>query len=326
MNLFTADPRQAIVAIEEAAIIRRIKTIAGAICPPAPHGIGDDCAVMPAAAGNFITTIDAVVYGRHFDDSASPEEAGAKLVKRNLSDIAAMGGHPGPALLALTVGPNLSRHWLDAFVLGVCRTAAQWGVSLVGGDITSAGRGFFAAHWTQFGSVERPLLRSGAGTGDRLFVTGKLGGSILGHHLTFSPKVFEGLWLAQHNSVTSCIDLTDGLAKDLKSLIPEGCAATIDLSGLPLSAAALQLANGDNQKAVRHALSDGEDYELLFTLSASAPLKPFCDAWFQRFGSLPHHIGSIIQVRDTHLTGQVIDATTERLLTERGFEHFHDNQ
>lgn len=219
---FTDCAADRIDALGEVALLEEIRTWLGEASPPAPQGIGDDCAVWaaPPAGKQLLLTTDAVVYGRHFDATCPPELAAGKLLKRNLSDIAAMGGTPHSALLALTLPRNLSLRWLERFYRGLRECSLKYQTPITGGDITEGTDNFFAAHITLIGHAERPLLRSGAQAGDHLFVSGALGGSLFGHHLHFEPRLAVGRWLAAQPDVHAMIDLTDGLAKDLPELLP----------------------------------------------------------------------------------------------------------
>lgn len=300
----------------ETLLLRNIRHWLGKASPAAPQGIGDDCAVwpQPPEGEQLLFTTDAIVYGRHFDATCPPQLAAAKLLKRNLSDIAAMGGTPHSALLALTLPRNLSLRWLEQFYLGLRDCALHYATPITGGDITEGTDDFFAAHITLVGHARRPLLRSGARIGDHLFVTGALGGSLLGHHLHFEPRLEHGRWLAAQPDVRAMIDITDGLAKDLPELLPEDEAcpaiALLELGKLPLSPAANATAEPKQRTrdqaipadstnlagtplsspadslppAILAALCDGEDYELLFAVDGQTDPQAFVARWQAFFG------------------------------------------
>lgn len=285
--------------------------------------MGDDCAVFEPLSGcSQILTTDSVSYGQHFDASVSPEEAGAKLIKRNLSDIAAMGGRPGPALLNLLCGPDLSLAWLERFVAGIRSTCLHYGVTIVGGDVSELAPGQFTASLSLIGTTSAaPKLRSTAGEGDLIYVTGTLGGSILSKHYAFEPRLKEGQWLALRPECTAMMDLTDGLGKDLAALIPQDCAASIEIDHLPISADAKKVAQQSGEDPAQHAFSDGEDYELLFTLSAKADVGTFESEWRQAFPNLPiRRIGRLLASDGSTLYYDA--ATGEPLDWKAGFEHF----
>jgi thiamine-monophosphate kinase len=191
---FTHIPAKAVSSLGEENLIRAIRRWLGNASPRAPFGIGDDCAVLPATRGRQLITVDPVIYGRHFDDSVPPEAVGAKLLKRNLSDIAAMGGRPVAAVLAITLDAAVSARWLERFYRGLAAAARTYRVAIVGGDVAE-GRGTVAASLTLLGTATGPriLTRTGARAGDWIYVTGVLGRSrTTGHHYRFTPRLAEG--------------------------------------------------------------------------------------------------------------------------------------
>ncbi|HRI83546.1 MAG TPA: AIR synthase related protein, partial [Opitutaceae bacterium] len=138
MHPFTKYHPESVAALGEEALIGRIRRWLGPVSPRAPFGIGDDCAVLPGARGRQLLTVDPVVYGRHFDDSIPARAVGTKLLKRNLSDLAAMGGRPSAAVIALSLDPRTSLRWVEGFYCGLAAVARRHGVPVVGGDITQA--------------------------------------------------------------------------------------------------------------------------------------------------------------------------------------------
>ena len=273
MTPFTADRSAQVGAWGEATLISRIKTWLGAATPPSPMGIGDDCAVLPRLKGHPLVTVDPVVYGVHFDDTVSPRWAGEKLFKRNLSDIAAMGGRPVAAVVALGLESTVSAAWLRDFYLGLAAVSRRYRVPVVGGDVTT--QPGFSASLTLIGeSSKRILTRTGAKIGDSLFVTGTLGRTLsTGHHYRFAPRLAEGAWLARQQDVRSLIDVSDGIAKDVHTLAPANGAVHLDESALPLRAGA----------SVAEALTDGEDYELLFSVAKKTSVAAFRQRWKRAF-------------------------------------------
>jgi len=271
--------------------------------------------VLPA--GSRLITVDPVVFGRHFDESVPARQVGAKLLKRNLSDIAAMGGAPTAAVVGLLLSPDVRVTWLEQFYRGLAATARQYDVAIVGGDISEVERDLrgalagtrasskptgtasapglpavalakaggrapptFSAHLTLLGNPvgKRVLTRSGASIGDYLYVTGVLGGSLAsGHHYKFKPRLAEGAWFASRSEVTAMMDVSDGLAKDVHALEPGGGTAR-------LFAAALPLRKGVTLEA---ALTDGEDYELLLAVNPAADLWRFEAAFAKAFPRVP---------------------------------------
>ncbi|MEE2988532.1 MAG: thiamine-phosphate kinase [Verrucomicrobiota bacterium] len=323
--MFTKNTDESIRALAEVALIAQIRHWLGAVAPSCPQGIGDDCAVVDWPKGlKQVLTTDSLSYGQHFDDSVSAHDAGAKLIKRNLSDIAAMGGRPGEALLNLLSGNDLQTDWLAAFFDGICDACQEYDLPIVGGDISTLPNGQFTAVLSLTGYSEKtPLLRKGAQAGDALYVTGTLGGSILNKHYNFKPRLTEGQWLAHSMACSALMDTTDGLAKDLSELIPDGCAAYLKLSEIPLSDAAHQCANASGQSAIEHAFCDGEDYELLFAVKNNTKLEIFESHWRQKFPDTP--LSQIGRIRKSKSKAPYIDSqTNEALPWVKGFEHLID--
>lgn len=319
MKLFTAQRRHSVLALGEQRLIVAIRGWLGDASPRAPFGIGDDCAVVPSSGRPMLITTDPVIHGQHFDDTVPARAVGAKLLKRNLSDIAAMGGRPVAAVLSLALAPETDARWLRDFYRGLAAAARTFRVRIVGGDITQGPRGFFGAFLTLHGEAAGPraVTRSGARAGDALYVTGSLGGSLLGHHYKFTPRLTEGAWLAQRTEVRAMMDLSDGLAKDLGSLTPRGLAPALCGPAVPISRAAQRRAAQTGAAPLAHALSDGEDYELLIVVARDADRAAFERAWRTRFPSVPlSHIGGFVRAADrAALAGAV------NLRDYNGYEH-----
>lgn len=322
--MFSQNPHRCVQSLGENELIDRIRLWLGPVAPAAPTGMGDDCAVLGAAASGQtqLLTTDSLTYGQHFDGTIKAEAAGGKLIKRNLSDIAAMGGQPGPALLNLFCGPDLSTLWLRKFVSGIRQSCTNAGVSIVGGDVSQLEAGHFTAALTLTGfTAGKAMLRSTASIGDAIYVTGTLGGSILGKHYNFEARLKEGQWLSRQAACSAMMDLTDGLGKDLAALLPEKSSAAIDSTTLPVSTDAHNCAKKDGQSPEQHAFCDGEDYELLFTVQSGTDLHRFESEWRAQFPDLElTHIGGIVEARPS---GLYINASTgEALPWQSGFEHF----
>jgi len=279
MHPFATGPRDRVDALGEGGLIAAIRRWLGKTCPPAPAGIGDDCAVLPAVRDRQLLTVDPVIFGRHFDAAVPPAAVGAKLLKRNLSDIAAMGGKPRVAVVSLCLDRATRIRWLQAFHRGLAATARRYGVALVGGDVAEA-PGVLIATLTLLGEAggTRVLTREGARAGDWIVVTGRLGGSLSsGHHHRFTPRLTEGRWLAGRSEIRSMMDVSDGLAKDLAALTPSDSRAVLDLAAIPRRRGCTLAA----------ALGDGEDYELLCTVRAGTDLTSLRRAWRRRFPAVP---------------------------------------
>jgi thiamine-monophosphate kinase len=320
MGALTTLADRSVAKLTEEEIIRRVVQALGVAAPPFPEGPGGDCAHLDTTRGGRkfrASTVGSVLLGRHFDVACAGWRAGAKLVNRNLSDLAAAGATPSDGLLSLLIGPDVEAAWLEDFAHGAGRAAAQAGLRLVGGDICRAPAGTFAATLALQGFAHRVLTRRTAAPGDVVFVTGQLGGSIYGHHLDFTPRLAEGEWLCGQGEVTACTDLSDGLAKDLPGLLGPKLDARIDLAALPLRDAALALAKADGKPAAEHALQDGEDYELLFTVAADrADLLE--RSFRQAFPATPlTRLGAAESG-----SGLLLDLATGQPVAAKGFGHF----
>jgi thiamine-monophosphate kinase len=256
------------------ALIAAIRRWLGRATPRPPAGIGDDCAVVRGARGPLLVTVDPLVHGIHFDGRTSAREAGAKLLKRNLSDIAAMGGKPRAAVVALALDGGVSAAWLSGFYRGLAAESRRHGVPIVGGDVARL-PGAFVATLTLVGEAgPRVLARTGSRVGDWIYVTGALGRSLpTGHHHRFQPRLREGAWLARRPEVRAMMDVSDGLAKDLPALAPRGTAPALYSALLPRRDGA----------SLNEALGDGEDYELLFTVAAGKRRAALESAWRRAF-------------------------------------------
>ncbi|MFP4166321.1 MAG: thiamine-phosphate kinase [Opitutales bacterium] len=320
---FTEEPADQLAQWGEIRLIETIREWLGPVSPAAPAGMGDDCAVISkCTAGQTIATTDTLTYGQHFDQHITARDAGAKLIKRNLSDIAAMGGRPSHALLALLCGGDLSVLWLKSFFQGIRETAETYGFSIAGGDVSGLPAGHFSSVLCMTGVANPPVLRAGARPGDLIYVTGALGGSLLGKHFRFEPRLSEGEWIARSGCCHALIDLTDGLAKDLPALLPQGSSVALDLEKIPLSEAARARADQTSRPPMEHAFCDGEDYELLFAADAQTSGPAFEATWKEKFPSVP--LTCIGTIREGATGGALVDAATNRALPwTKGFEHFN---
>jgi thiamine-monophosphate kinase len=279
-------------------------------------GPGDDCAVLvaPRGGGDLLLKTDGLVEGVHFRPAARPVEVGRKAICRPLSDVAACGGRPLAAVVFAALGPGCSGSWARGFQRGLERAAGAFRCPVVGGDV-SATPGPTTIAAALLGEVRRgrALLRSGARAGDRILVTGRLGGSVLGKHLRFEPRLEEGRFLAASKGVGACIDVSDGLSRDLAHVLAEsgGLGAELEAGSIPVAAAARRM-KGD---PLKHALSDGEDYELLFTVRrrcAAALVK----RW--RFRTGLSEIGTVL-ARGKGMW--ILTGSRRRRLKPAGWEH-----
>ena len=257
--------------------------------PASRKMIGDDCAVVAfrGAKNLLVLKTDCVVEKIHFESATKPELVGWKAMMRALSDFAAASAVPQFALVTLIVPATRSISWVKKLYRGLKGAAAKFDVVIVGGE-TSATRGPAVISISVSGFVEknRRVSRAGGKKGDDLFVTGKLGGSLRGKHLRFVPRINESRWLTRNFRVHAMMDLSDGLGADLPRLARESkLGFKIDKEKLPLAPRA----------TVNNAISDGEDYELLFAISPrdrsrlqKAWRKKFPKLLLTRIGSLFH--------------------------------------
>lgn len=234
-------------------------------------GPGDDCAAFVESSGELLlVALDQVVEGRHYlssgpgdDLTTKPELVGRKLLARNLSDIAAMGGSPSFCLVGLAVSPrHFNRKlWLDRFFDGLLLAAAENQVQLIGGDLAEA-MNEDVGSLTIIGRVpaDQVCRRAGAKNGDCLFATGEFGDSFQsGYHLRFIPRWREGRWLAENRFPRAMIDVSDGLLLDSSRLAhASGLSLRLKLDDIPLRTPG---------RPVDQAIVDGEDYELLFAVA-----------------------------------------------------------
>ena len=240
--------------------------------PPAARvriGPGDDAAALVPPARELLVTTDMLMDGTDFVlADVGPRRVGRKAMAVNLSDIAAMAGVPIAAVVSVAL-PPAARSLAEELYRGLRDTADAFGVPIVGGD-TNSWNGPLVISVTAMGeaTTRGPVRRNGAKPGDWLFVTGELGGSILGHHLDFTPRVREALALHEAVELHALIDISDGLAADLNHVLEEsGCGAVLVADAIPLSDAARALSRTSGTTALQHALGDGEDFELVFAVS-----------------------------------------------------------
>jgi thiamine-monophosphate kinase len=287
-------------------------------------GAGDDCAVLDFGLPDklLLFKTDAVVEGIHFQSDTPPEKIGHKAFARCLSDIAAMAGSPTAALVTLALPENFEPARIEKIYDGMSALARKHDVAIVGGETTTnPGRTLISV--SLLGHVPRgkATLRSGAEVGDAIFVTGELGGSLAGRHLEFEPRLAEARWLAQHFSIHAMMDLSDGLAGDLRHILKASrVGAELLTPSIPISRAAKLASRAETsaKPPLLAALTDGEDFELLFTV-ASKDAVPLLDAWKKQFPELPLTcIGKIIASEGIHIR----DKQGARPLNVHGYEHF----
>lgn len=244
-------------------------------------GLSDDAAIVSLAGrSDVVVTTDLLTDAVDFQlGTHEPQRIGRQALAANLSDLAAMAAKPVAAFISLALprngGAGLSALELAiALYEGLLPLAKEYEVAIAGGD-TNTYDGPLALSVTALGtSTDRgPLVRSGGRVGDWLLVTGKLGGSILGHMLDFTPRVREALALHERYELHAGIDISDGLALDASRLAnSSGCGALIHTDRVPVSPDAVRLAEQEGAadvaaSALLHALSDGQDFELLLAVA-----------------------------------------------------------
>ena len=287
-------------------------------------GAGDDCAVLDLGVPKklILFKTDAVVAGIHFTPETPPEKIGRKALARVLSDIAAMAGTPTAALVTLALPANFDAEFVAKIYAGLNALAEQTGVAVVGGETTTNPERLLISI-ALLGTVPRgkAILRSGAKVGDAIFVTGELGGSLAVRHLEFEPRLAEARWLAEHFSIHAMMDISDGLAGDLRHILSASrVGAELLKSAVPVSRAAkLRAREGSTAKpAFAAALTDGEDFELLFTVASQDAVR-LLDAWNKKFPKLKLScIGKIV----AHEGILIRDKHGSHRLNAHGYVHF----
>ena len=287
----------------EFAFIERVRQ-RSRLRPEVLLGIGDDAAVLCRADRDWVTTVDVLMDGVHFDLSQTdPRLIGQKSLLVNISDVAAMAAEPVAAFVGIVFPRTMSVQTADEIYDGLHTAADLWNVSLAGGD-TNSWDGPLVISVTLMGltTEKGAVTRSGARPGDWLFVTGPLGGSFdSGRHLQFTPRVQEALTLHEHLSLTSMLDLSDGLASDLFHILDASdVGAKLDAKEIPIHD------DVDSklpfEMRLQRALNDGEDFELLFTVSPEEGRRlienPLPGVRTIRIGEIVQGHGAQLQIAD----------------------------
>jgi thiamine-monophosphate kinase len=232
-------------------------------------GPGDDTAVVAGQGSNpCLLTTDMLLDGSCFVlAEAGARRVGRKAMNVNLSDIAAMAGIPLAAVVSVGLPRQGGRALAEELYLGLREAADAFDVPIVGGDTNSWNGPLVISVTVQGQATSRgPVLRSGAKPGDWILVTGPLGGSILGKHLEFTPRIREALLLHEAVELHAMIDISDGLARDTWHICEESrCGAVLHAASIPFTDFALRMKDG--KSPLQHALGDGEDFELVFTVA-----------------------------------------------------------
>jgi thiamine-monophosphate kinase len=295
--------------IGEHAVIRRLVATLGTH-PDLTVGAGDDCAVTQLPGGKLdqVFTTDPVIENVHFLASDEPMRIGNKAAGRALSDIAAMGARPQWILVNVVAPPTLDIGRLEGIYAGMTALCNRFGATIIGGDLAQGNQleiHVFATGTLPAGSA---LLRSGARVGDSIFVTGALGCSREGKHLDFTPCVEEGLFLRESGLVGAMMDISDGLATDLRHImVQSGVGAELCAEQIPATG------------TLEQALYDGEDFELLFTVRSGDVVR-LLENWETRFRTKPACMGQITDPADG-LMLRFSDGTRQHL-SRKAFEHF----
>lgn len=284
-------------------------------------GPGDDAAVLAwRHDGDCVVTTDMLMDGVDFRLGVDePERIGRKSLAVNLSDLAAMGAEPVGAVISLALPRTGGLELAKRLYAGLLPLAAEFNCPIVGGD-TNTWDGPLVVSVTALGRTteDGPLLRSRARAGELIVVTGEFGGSILGKQFDFTPRLREARMLAMYYLAAAAMDVSDGLSLDLSRMCAEsGCGAVLRLDTIPIAAAANELAARDpaSGSALDHALSDGEDFELIVALPRDEAERAIRE---QSVGVKLSIIGEFIAERG--LWG--VDAAGKRTpLTPRGYEH-----
>jgi thiamine-monophosphate kinase len=295
-------------------------------------GVGDDCAVLRIPPGHeVLVTTDFSLEGVHFRrEWHTPEVIGHRCLTRGLSDIAAMGGRPIAAFLSLALPENLPQPWVDQFLAGLLRLADEFQMTLAGGDVAQSPGGILA-DIVVIGSVPqgKAITRSAAKPGDRIYVTGELGGSAatlkmlssgrkprpadFPQHFHPRPRIAVGEFLRKKRLASAMIDLSDGLSTDLTHICEEsGVGAEIHADAIPLA----HVGKPAREVDLESALHGGEDYELLFTAPRGKRIPP------RIAGVSVTQIGRVIRPRRTIL----LRGNTRSKLVPQGWEHFKSRQ
>jgi thiamine-monophosphate kinase len=316
--------------LSEKALLARVRRKSS----PRPEvvvGIGDDCAVLQIPAGHeALLTTDFSLEGIHFRRSwHSPEVVGHRCLTRGLSDIAAMGGVPLAAFVSLALPQTVPQAWVDHFYQGLLHLAERFSVTLAGGDTARSPRGVMA-DIVVLGAVAKgkAVLRSGARPGDRIYVTGSLGGSAatlallrsrkketprparFPAHFFPTPRIEVGRALREKTLASAMIDISDGLSTDLAHICEEsGVGAEIDKEAIPCA----KIGRPAKEVPLRFALHGGDDYELLFTASSGKPVPSvMAGLAMTEIGRITRQKGMILRERN----GKAVR------LNPHGWEHF----
>ena len=308
-------------------------------------GIGDDCAILPLNNDEaLLVTTDMLIEDRHFlSDKISPFELGHKSLAVNLSDIAAMGGSPTGAFLSIGIPPKLDVDWLDEFFRGIRELGERTGTLLLGGDTTkSPDRLVINIAVLGKALTGRIKKRNSAMSGDHICLTGFVGDSAGGlkillekkeincdaeylikqHHLP-QPHLDEGKWLAAQPEVNAMMDVSDGIASDIRRILESSeKGAEIILENLPLSQSLRRTSEKYGWNTYETAVGGGEDYCLMLTVSGNG-FSGIKQAFEKKFGRPLFNIG---RITDKTLNLEFKHGGKSVVFSKCGFDHFKNNQ
>jgi thiamine-monophosphate kinase len=276
-----------------------------------------------AGSAECVMTVDLLTDGVDFRlGEVDPRRIGRKALAVNLSDLAAMASRPLAGVIALALPRSGGMELALRLYEGLLPLAQHYDLALAGGD-TNSWTGPLVVSITLIGRVtpRGPLLRRGARPGDRILVTGQFGGSILGHHFDFEPRVEEALLLNERYGLHAGIDVSDGLAIDLAHLAEEsGCGALLRSEAIPISPDAHRLAaqRTDGSTALTHALGDGEDFELILAVAPDEARRILAE---QPLAVPVTEIGQFVEEPGLW---QIDAAGERRPLAPHGYEHEFD--
>jgi len=263
-------------------------------------GAGDDCAVIDIGLEDDYQLLktDSLVEGVHYREDTPADKVGWKAVARVISDFAAMGGRAGHLLVTIAMPGEKEVHYVEELYRGMLECAEAYDAIICGGETSSVPEGAAAVisvAGTGWVKKNQYVSRSGGEVGDRIFVTGRLGGSIRGKHLDFLPRIEEAKWLVEGFELTAMMDLSDGLARDLPRLAEASeCGYQLDKENIPRNEGC----------DLSSAMGDGEDYELLFTIAPSSA-DQLRHLWADKFPDLElTDVGALVEVSQSNEMGK----------------------
>ncbi|MCE9526487.1 MAG: thiamine-phosphate kinase [Planctomycetales bacterium] len=284
-------------------------------------GPGDDAALLALAKDNAcVVTTDMLMDGVDFElGQCDVKRIGRKSLAVNLSDLAAMAARPVGVVISLALPRKGGEELAFQFYKGLLPLAVEFETAIAGGD-TNSWDGPLVISITAIGEVipGKEWRRSGARPGDEILVTGSFGGSILGKHFDFTPRVREALLLAEQYDIDAAMDVSDGLSLDLSRMCEaSGCGAVLDLKQVPIAPAAFELASQkqDGLTPPDHALADGEDFELILAAAPEVAAKLLAT---QPLGVPLTSIGKF--VKESGMWQETTEGTRQPL-APRGYEH-----